>query len=173
MKIIKDKYKISFGLQYDAWELTILLPDWEEYESEAEAHKRCEKMSVFALVTADAIFLSYDKMLQKIMPSEMDVYFFSVLSEDAYKHLGPPLSPEDIDQLIEKDELERVLFSSHYMLTENDYRKFEGDLEDAYWELYRKHAKLHQMPEMEGYAEYQGISGYLFECIWYGVERVK
>lgn len=53
---IKEKYKISFGLQYDAWEMAIQMPDWVEYASEAEAHKISGDTTVFALLTANAIF---------------------------------------------------------------------------------------------------------------------
>ena len=50
------KYEISFGLQYDAWEMEIRLPDWESYETEAEAEKSSEETMVSALLCADAIF---------------------------------------------------------------------------------------------------------------------
>ncbi len=51
------KHEISFGLQYDAWEMEIRLPDWESYETEAEAEKSSEETMVSALLCADAIFL--------------------------------------------------------------------------------------------------------------------
>ena len=43
---INEKYKTSYGLQYDAWELIIRLPDWEEYDSEEEAKRISENRMV-------------------------------------------------------------------------------------------------------------------------------
>ena len=43
---INEKYKTSYGLQYDAWELIIQLPDWEEYDSEEEAKRISENLSL-------------------------------------------------------------------------------------------------------------------------------
>lgn len=170
---MKGKYKVSYGLQYDAWEMTIKIPDWIEYESETEAHKRNEETTVFALLTADAIFLFYEGSIQRIYPKEREIYEFSVLDEDAYNRLGPPLSPDDINVLIEKGELEFVVFSDQYMVTEDDYMDFIGDSCDAYKELIKKSEPLHHMPETRAFPESIGVPGYLFESIWYKIEQIE
>lgn len=170
---IREKYKISFGLQYDAWEMTIKMPDWVEYASETEAHKNNEETTVFALLTADAIFLFYEGSIQKVFPDDREVYEFSFLNEDAYNRLGPPLSPDDIDALIEKGELESVIFSDRYMVTESDYTEFRGDSCDAYRELRKKSEPLHHMPDTGEFPESAGTAGYLFESIWYKAERIE
>lgn len=81
--------------------------------------------------------------------------------------MGPPLSPDDLDQLIEKGQLESVIFSERYMLTENDYEEFNGTLVEAYNELKKNRPVRYQMPETLEYPEEAGIPGYLFESIWY------
>ncbi len=169
---IKEKYKISFGLQYDAWEMVIQIPDWIEYASEEEAHKMSEDTTVFALLTANAIFLFCEGSVQRILPGEREIYQFSVLEEDVYNRLGHPLAPDDIDELVEKGNLESVIFSDRYMVTEDDYVEFNGDASEAFKELKKRLKPLHHMPETKGFPESTGIQGYLFESIWYKVERV-
>ena len=57
MTSIRGKYRISYGQQYDAWELAVQLPELELYESEEEAGRKSEEQTtVSALLTADAIF---------------------------------------------------------------------------------------------------------------------
>ena len=89
---INEKYKTSYGLQYDAWELIIRLPDWEEYDSEEEAKRISENRMVSALLTADAIFVFYRKELLKILPEQTEFYRFSFIREEAYERLGASLS---------------------------------------------------------------------------------
>lgn len=165
---IKEKYKISYGLQYDAWELELRLPGWEEYRTEEDVGKKCGERMVSALLTTDAIFLFCDGLELKILPKQQEIYRFSYLKEDVYERLGPPLSPEDLDRLIEKDMLEEVIFSSRYMLTENDYMKFSGNLSEAYMEL-GKWKKPKSWKRSSG----QELCGYLFESVWYQAECIR
>lgn len=173
MERIREKYRISYGLQYDAWELAVCLPDWEEFESEVDARKKSEERMVFALLAADAIFLFYEGIIHKILPNQQELYHFSYLNEEAYERLGPPLSPEDIDILIEKGKLEEVIFSSRYMLTDNDYTEFAGDLSEVYGNLKKAGKPLRQLVNGAGQMERNNVSGYLFECIWYQAEPVR
>ncbi len=171
MGVINETYKISYGLQYGAWELTVWLPDWEAYGTKEEAQRISENRMVSALLTADAIFVFYGQELLKILPGQRELYRFSYIREEAYERLGPPLSQEDMDGLIEGDMLEEVIFSSRYILTEEDYTGFEGDLAEVYRKLQEKEAPLYQLPP-----RFQGESrafGYLFESIWYQLELVK
>lgn len=167
------KYEISFGLQYDAWEMEIRLPDWESYETEAEAEKSSEETMVSALLCADAIFLFYRDSVQKILPVQKELYHFSFLKEKAYDRLGPPLSSVELDQLIEKGQLESVIFSDRYMLTENDYEEFNGTLVEAYNELKSSRPMRYWMPETLEYPKEAGTPGFLFESIWYGVKCME
>jgi hypothetical protein len=153
--------------------LEVCLPDWEEYPSWTAAKKNCEEVSVFAFLTADAIFLFYGDEVVKIFPEQQELYSFSVLNEETYERLGPPLSPEDMDQLIEKGELESVIFSEHYLLNENDYTKYPKLLGDAYRELEIHVRPKHQMPQLTEYPEANGIKGYLFESIWYQALQIE
>lgn len=166
--MIRERYQISYGLQHGAWELAVRLPDWEEYRTEEEARKISERRTVSALLTADAIFLYYGGLKTEILPQQQELYRFSFLKEDAYERLGPPLSPEDLDRLVEKGMLEEVIFSSRYMLTENDYAEFPGTLSEAFLEL--KQAGEPVFWEKDGS---RGQPGYLFESIWYQVERIR
>lgn len=168
---INEKYKISYGLQYDAWELIIRLPDWEEYDSEEEAKRISENRMVSALLTADAIFVFYGQELLKILPEQTEFYRFAFIREEAYERLGTPLSQDDMDSLIERDMLEEVIFSSRYILTDEDYTEFEGNLAEVYHELFENEAPVYQLPP-----RFQGEStefGYLFESIWYQLDLVK
>lgn len=166
--MIKERYKISYGLQYGAWELELRLPDWEEYMSEGEAKKTSENRAVSALLTADAIFLFYDKMEFKIFPEEQELYRFSFLKERAYDRLGPPLSPEDLDRLIAKDMLEEVIFSGRYMVTEDDYSEFSENLTEAFIKL-EKSGEPKQKKKSGG----RTLQGFLFESVWYQAERIR
>lgn len=167
MVIIEERYKISYGLQYEAWELELRLPDWEEYGTEQEARDRIGNRTVFALLTADAIFLFYSGMEQRISTEQKEVYRFSCIKEETFERLGPPLSPEDLDRLIEKDLLEEVIFSSRYMLTENDYTEFSGDLADVFMELMKS-----GNPKVRKRSGGGKLTGYLFESVWYQAERI-
>lgn len=164
----RGKYRISYGLQYDAWELAVQLPDWEEYGTKEEADKKSENRMVSALLAADAIFLLYEGTVQKNLPEQQERYQFSYLCEEAYERLGPPLSPEDIDKLIEKGRLEEVIFSPRYMLTEDDYVEFHGDLSEVYKELAKRRKPRYRLPEH--LAGRETVLGYLFESIWYQTE---
>lgn len=168
---INEKYRISYGLQYDAWELVIQLPDWEEYRSEEEAKKNSENRMVSALLTADAIFLFYGSTLLEFLPDQTEFYRFSYIDEKVYERLGPPLTHEDIDMLIEKDMLEEVIFSSRYILTDEDYIEFQGDLREVFTALQKIREPAYQLPQR--FQEKREVSGYLFESIWYQTELVK
>lgn len=171
MGVINETYKISYGLQYGAWELTVWLPDWEAYGTKEEAQRISENRMVSALLTADAIFVFYGQELLKILPGHRELYRFSYIREEAYERLGAPLSQDDMDGLIERDMLEEVIFSSRYILTEEDYTGFEGDLAEVYRKLQEKEAPIYQLPP-----RFQGESrafGYLFESICYQLELVK
>lgn len=171
MGVINETYKISYGLQYGAWELTVWLPDWEAYGTKEEAQRIIENRMVSALLTADAIFVFYGKELLKILPEQRELYRFSYIREDAYERLGTPLTQDDMDNLIERDMLEEVIFSSRYILTEEDYTGFEGNLSEVYGKLQEKEAPVHKLPQ-----RFQGESrklGYLFESIWYQLELLK
>ena len=171
MGVINETYKISYGLQYGAWELTVWLPDWEAYGTKEEAQRISENRMVSALLTADAIFVFYGQELLKILPEQTEFYRFSFIREEAYERLGAPLSQDDMDGLIERDMLEEVIFSSRYILTEEDYTGFEGDLAEVYRKLQEKEAPIYQLPP-----RFQGESrafGYLFESICYQLELVK
>ena len=171
MGVINETYKISYGLQYGAWELTVWLPDWEAYGTKEEAQRISENRMVSALLTADAIFVFYGQELLKILPGQRELYRFSYIREEAYERLGAPLSQEDMDGLIERGMLEEVIFSSRYILTEEDYTGFEGDLAEVYRKLQEKEAPLYQLsPRFQGESR---AFGYLFESIWYQLELVK
>lgn len=146
------------------------LPDWEEYETKEEADKKSENRMVSALLAADAIFLLYEGTVQKILPEQQEYYRFSYLCEKAYERLAPPLSPEDMDKLIEKGRLEEVVFSPRYMLTEDDYVEFHGDLSEVYKELAKDRKPRYRLPEHLACREGKTVLGYLFESIWYKTE---
>ena len=171
MGVINETYKISYGLQYGAWELTVWLPDWEAYGTKEEAQRISENRMVSALLTADAIFVFYGQELLKILPGQRELYRFSYIREEAYERLGPPLSQEDMDGLIEGDMLEEVIFSSRYILTEEDYTEFNGNLTEVYLELHEKEAPVYQLPPR--FQDESREFGYLFESIWYQLDLVK
>ena len=108
--------------------LEIRIPDWLEFPSKEQALKYGEQAEVSVFLKAEAIFLLFDGSKEKILPQQTELYQFSYLKEKTYDRLGPPLSPEDIDHLVEVGELEQVLFSEKYILTEDDYQEFSGNL---------------------------------------------
>lgn len=166
--MIRERYQISYGLQYDVWELALCLPDWEEYMSEEEARNKSENRMVSALLTADAIFLFYDGMEFKIFSEQQELYRFSLIKEDTYDRLGPPLSPEDLDRLIAKDMLEEVIFSGRYMVTENDYTEFHGNLAEVFIELEKSGKPVPWKKSSD-----RKLQGFLFESVWYQAECIR
>lgn len=143
--------------------LEIRIPDWLEFHSQEQALKYSEKAEVSVVLTAEAIFLLFNGCKEKILPHQTELYRFSYLKEKTYDRLGSPLSPEDIDHLIEAGELEQVLFSEKYILTEDDYQEFPGNLMEAFQKLEREYGPSHRKKE----------NGYLFEALWYQVEELN
>ena len=155
--------ELSFGLQYEAWMLEIRIPDWLEFSSKGQALKYGEQAEVSVFLKAEAIFLLFDGSKEKILPQQTDLYQFSYLKEKTYDRLGPPLSPEDIDHLVEVGELEQVLFSEKYILTEDDYQEFSGNLMEAFQELEKEYGPPPREKEQ----------GYLFQALWYQAEELN
>ena len=119
--------------------LEIRIPDWLEFPSKEQALKYGEQAEVSVFLKAEAIFLLFDGSKEKVLPQQTELYQFSYLKEKTYDRLGPPLSPEDIDHLVEVGELEQVLFSEKYILTEDDYQEFSGNLMEAFQELEKEY----------------------------------
>ena len=143
--------------------LEIRIPDWLEFSSKEQALKYGEQAEVSVFLKAEAIFLLFDGSKEKILPQQTEFYQFSYLKEKTYDRLGPPLSPEDIDHLVEVGELEQVLFSEKYILTEDDYQEFPETL----WKPFRnwKRSTDHHPREKE--------QGYLFQALWYQAEELN
>lgn len=141
--------------------LHIRLPDWLEFESREQALKYGETAVVSVVLTAEAIFLLLNGNEEKILPMQTEAYRFSFLKEKAYDRLGPPLSPDDIDCLVELGELESVLFSEQYILTEDDYQEFSGTLSQAFQRMAKEYTP----------SDWEQGEGYLFEGIWYQAEE--
>ena len=143
--------------------LEIRIPDWLEFPSKEQALKYGEQAEVSVFLKAEAIFLLFDGSKEKILPQQTELYQFSYLKEKTYDRLGPPLSPEDIDHLVEVGELEQVLFSEKYILTEDDYQEFSGNLMEAFQELEKEYGPPPREKEQ----------GYLFQALWYQAEELN
>ena len=76
-----------------------------------------------------------------------------------------------MERRIERDILEEVIISSQYILTEEDYTEFNGDLNEVYLELHEKEAPVYQLPPR--FQDESREFGYLFESIWYQLDLVK
>ena len=143
--------------------LEIRIPDWLEFSSKEQALKYGEQAEVSVFLKAEAIFLLFDVGKEKILPQQTELYQFSYLKEKTYDRLGLPLSPEDIDHLVEAGELEQVLFSEKYILTEDDYQEFSGNLMEAFQELEKEYGPPPREKEQ----------GYLFQALWYQAEELN
>lgn len=69
----------------------------------------------------------------------------------------------DVDLLVEVGELEQVLFSEKYILTEDDYQEFSGNLMEAFQELEKEYGPPPREKEQ----------GYLFQALWYQAEELN
>ena len=143
--------------------LEIRIPDWLEFPSKEQALKYGEQAEVSVFLKAEAIFLLFDGSKEKVLPQQTELYQFSYLKEKTYDRLGPPLSPEDIDHLVEVGELEQVLFSEKYILTEDDYQECSGNLMEAFQELEKEYGPPPREKEQ----------GYLFQALWYQAEELN
>ena len=115
----------------------------------------------FPFLKSGSYFFAFDGSKEKILSQQTELYQFSYLKEKTYDKLGPPLSLEDIDHLVEVGELEQVLFSEKYILTEDDYQEFPGNLMEAFQEMEREYGPPPREKEC----------GYLFQALWYQVEE--
>jgi len=95
-----------------------------------------------------------------------------VLKDEVYERLGRPLSPEDIDRLIEQKQLEEIIFSSQYMVNENDFQIRRENLSVIFKEI-EQHNESVKLAALEPYPEMAGQRGFLFESLWYALERIK
>lgn len=156
-----------YGLHYDVWELAVRIPGWEEYKTEEEAGQEGESRKVSAMLTKNVIYLFYGDTIQKFFSGQRVSYSFSFLKEEICEQIGQPLTPEDIEELIERDRLEDVIFSK-YLVTETDYTQFQGSLSEVYEAIERKERPSDYL-QLEG----EEIYGYLFESVWYQIEPEK
>jgi len=166
------EYRISFGFQYEAWEVKIHLPETVCFQTETEAHVDTAGRNPFAFVTSENIFMIEKGRVEEITASEQDLYEFSVLKDEVYERLGRPLSPEDIDQLIEEKQLEEIIFSSQYIVNENDFQIRTEDLPVIFKEI-RQHNDPVKISALEAYPNMAGQKGFLFESLWYALERIR
>lgn len=167
---IKEAYRLIFGLQYEAWEIHIEVPEKEMFASQKKAEESAEKADTLAFLTENGIYLLYGKNVYEIVGNENILCEFYQMKPEVFERLGPPLAPEDIDQLIREDRLEETIFSDHYMITENDFEKKDCSIQKLYLEILRKYTPG-AFPYLPEYPEKKGIPCYIFESIWYQVER--
>ena len=161
------RYRVVYGLHYDVWELAVRIPRWEEYKTEEEAGREGESRKVSAMLTKNVIYLFYGDTIQKFFAGQRVSYSFSFLKEEICEQIGQPLTLEDIEELIERDRLEDVIFSK-YLVTETDYTQFQGSLSEVYEAIERK-----ERPSDYLHLEGEEIYGYLFESVWYQIEPEK
>jgi len=169
---MREEYRISFGFQYEAWEMKIYLPETVCFQAEEEACGDTAGRNPSAFLTSESIFMIEKGCVEEIAANEQDLYEFSVLKDEVYERLGRPLSPEDIDRLIEEKQLEEIVFSSQYMVNEDDYQTRREDLAVIFKEI-RQHNEPIKLAALEPYPELAGQSGFLFESLWYALERIK
>ncbi|MFR3949001.1 MAG: hypothetical protein ACLTZM_19265 [Ruminococcus sp.] len=143
--------------------LEIRIPDWLEFPSKEQALKYGEQAEVSVFLKAEAIFLLFDGSKEKILPQQTELYQFSYTKEKTYDRLGPPLSPEDIDHLVEVGELEQVLFSEKYIRQKMITRNFPETLWKPFgnWKRSTDHH-----PEKRN-------RGICFEALWYRAEELN
>lgn len=120
---MKEAYKLTFGLQYEEWEIHMEVPDREMFVSQKQAEETVEKADAVCFLTEKGIYFLYGKTVYEILGTENIQCEFYQMKPELFERLGPPLSPEDIAQLIREDRLEETIFSSRYMITENDFEK--------------------------------------------------
>lgn len=144
--------------------LEIRIPDWLEFPSKEQALKYGEQAEVSVFLKAEAIFLLFDGSKEKILPQQTELYQFSYLKEKTYDRLGPPLSPEDIDHLVEVGELEQVLFSEKYIMIQ---KVITRNFPETLWKAFQELEKEYGPPPREK------EQGYLFQALWYQAEELN
>lgn len=169
---MREEYRISFGFQYEAWEMKIYLPETVCFQTEEEANGDTAGRNPFAFLTTESIFIIEKGGVEEIAATEQEFYEFSVLKDEVYERLGRPLSPEDIDRLIEEKKLEEIIFGSQYMVNENDFQTRREDLSVIFKEI-RKHNEPVKLASLESYPKIAGQRGFLFESLWYALEHLK
>lgn len=167
---MKEAYKLMFGLQYEEWEIRIEVPDKEMFVSQKQAEETVEKAKAIGFLTEKGIYLLYGKNVYEILETESIQCEFYQMKPELFERLGPPLGPEDIVQLIREDRLEETLFSSRYMITENDFEKKDISIQQLYHEILQTYSTT-AFPYLPEYPKKKGEPCYIFESIWYQVER--
>lgn len=167
---MKEAYRVKFGLQYEEWEIHIEVPDKEMFSSQKQAEEMVEKADVMVFLTEKGIYFLYGKNVYEIFEIESIQCEFYQMKPELFERLGPPLSPEDIAQLIREDRLEEILFSSRYMITENDFEKKDISIRQLYHKILQEYSPV-GFPYLPEYPEKKEEPCYIFESIWYQVER--
>lgn len=169
-KCMKEVYRIIFGLQYESWEIRMEVPDKEIFVSQKEAEETVEQADAVGFLTETGIYLLYGNNVYEIVEKENILCEFYQMKPELFERLGPPLGPEDINQLIKEDKLEETIFSSRYMITENDFEKRRLSTQELFYEILQKYSPT-GFPSLPEYPEKKGKPCYVFESIWYQVER--
>lgn len=159
-----------FGLQYEEWEIHIEVPEKEIFASKKKAEETAEKADTLVFLAENGIYLLYGKNVYEIIGNENILCEFYQMKPEVFERLGPPLAPEDIDQLIQEDKLEETIFSDRYMITENDFEKKDFSIQQLYLDIFKEYPPA-AFPYLPEYPEKKGMPCYIFESIWYQVER--
>lgn len=164
------KFEFYFGCQFEEWCLEICLPDRYAFQNIKSAQETCRELLISIVLFPDEIVVLLEQ--EVILLKEDDYIKFTKLRQEVYERMGPPLSGDDIDELIEKDELEEVLFSEKYYTTEDDYEDMELSISEAYQEMIKEYSPKKQLPFGLGHASLKGKYGFEFGSLYYGVEEV-
>lgn len=164
------KFNFYFGCQFEEWCLEICLPDRFVFQDKKTAQDICREMLLSIVLFQNDIVVLLEK--EAVFLKDGDYIKFTRLKRDVYERMGPPLSGDDIDELIEQDELEEVLFSEKYYTTDADYEDMELSISEAYQELSKNYGPKKQLPFGLGHASLKGQYGFEFGSLYYRVEEI-
>jgi len=71
---MREEYRISFGFQYEAWEMKIYLPETVCFQTEEEANGETAGRNPFAFLTGESIFMIEKGRAEEIAANEQDLY---------------------------------------------------------------------------------------------------
>lgn len=169
---MQAEYQITFGFQYESWTVKVRMTERCRFDSEQEAHRETAQRNIFAFLSGSGILLIERGEIEEIKPNEQHLYEFSVLNDKVYSRLGQPLSPQDIDCLIDEKRLEEVVFSERYMVSEDDFCVRQEDSMVIFNEMKADYPVV-ELSGIKGMPTLTVGKGFLFESLWYSLEQVR
>lgn len=162
------QFSFKFGFQFNAWEIEIRMPLEYRFRTWEDAHRTCREMAVKLIVFPDRLVVLMER--DYLVLDDQESYKCRRLKDEVYDAIGTPISPDDVNELIDKDILDEVISSGQYMLTDTDYEELELSIGDIYQMLMKKYQPMETIPFGLGCQSLKAVNGFTFDSLYYQID---